>query len=75
MLDDACYWWFYCANVCFFTLKSGEKVLLNAFIGCFYFYFAVLCVFVSILMWIGDFFVVRLCVNVFIVISFPNNYA
>ncbi len=59
----------------FFTVKCGKNVLLNAFIRCFGFYFAVLCVFVSVFMVINGFFAVRLCVNVFIVISFSNNYA
>lgn len=46
---------------------------------CFYemfcFYFAKLCGFVSILRWNASFFVVKLCVNVFVVISFLNNCA
>jgi hypothetical protein len=50
-------------------------MVLNAFMKCFCFDFAVLCVFVSVFIGIYGFFVVRLCGNVFIFISFSNNYA
>ena len=39
----------------FSAIKFGEKVLLNAFIRCFGFYFAVLCVFVSVFIGVNGF--------------------